>query len=77
MKHDGAENLHVVGPLAEVAPGGFPRQGEGFRQKAVKAFAVFMPFAELRGKTRKFFRRQARRPGLFFVYSGQYRKQGL
>jgi hypothetical protein len=67
MENNGAEYLHIVGPLAERSSRRFPRKGEGFRQNTVQTFAALVPFSEQLCLARKFFRGQAGGPGFLFV----------
>ena len=49
MQHDAADQLHVVVPLSQHAPGRLPYDRECFRQKIVQAFSFCKPLLEYSG----------------------------
>ncbi|GHU92300.1 hypothetical protein FACS189479_00790 [Spirochaetia bacterium] len=77
MEHDGAQDLHIVGPFPQAAPGRLAGQGKGFGQKGVQTFPILVPLPELRGLFREFLRGEGKGPGLFFIYAMQYREKPL
>ncbi len=67
MEDHTAQKLHVVGPLAQGAPGRFPGQGEGLGEELVEGLALVEPVAEGLGQARKFLGLEGHRPGFLGV----------
>ena len=67
IQHDGAHQLHVVGPLPQHTVGGLPGQGKGFRQYVIQGLALGQALLELLCLLGKFFGRQSLGPGFLLV----------
>ena len=67
IQHDGAHQLHVVGPLPQHPVGGLPGQRKGFRQYVIQGLALGQTLLELLCLLGKIFGPQSLGPGFLLV----------